>query len=166
MTHETNYFVYFYIDSKAVLLFKSGWWVNLIPLSHVVSLLCAPLSSASATKLEIRNLEEPTCWCEILDRVSLLLDAARSCWHCLIVILPRIWTKSHHQRCTKNCLIYWLVAKCLGLMGWSNSEFAFCSYSITCTSCVFIWLVYTRGAAGTLLGFEVFGCFRCKISSI
>jgi hypothetical protein len=25
VTHETNYFVYFYIDSKAVLLFKSGW---------------------------------------------------------------------------------------------------------------------------------------------
>ncbi|CAO2203084.1 unnamed protein product [Urochloa humidicola] len=24
VTHETNYFVYFYIDSKAVLLFKSG----------------------------------------------------------------------------------------------------------------------------------------------
>lgn len=25
VTHETNHFVYFYLDQKAVLLFKSGW---------------------------------------------------------------------------------------------------------------------------------------------
>lgn len=25
VTHETNHFVYFYLESKAVLLFKSGW---------------------------------------------------------------------------------------------------------------------------------------------
>lgn len=32
VTHETNHFIYFYLDQKAVLLFKSGWlmmWKNL-----------------------------------------------------------------------------------------------------------------------------------------
>lgn len=28
VTHETNHFVYFYLDQKAVLLFKSGWWTH------------------------------------------------------------------------------------------------------------------------------------------
>lgn len=27
VTHETNHFIYFYLDTKAVLLFKSGWAV-------------------------------------------------------------------------------------------------------------------------------------------
>lgn len=59
VTHETNYFVYFYIDSKAVLLFKSGWLAQPMQstLHAYIALMYAPVySESSAAMLEAGNL--------------------------------------------------------------------------------------------------------------
>jgi hypothetical protein len=78
VTHETNYFVYFYIDSKAVLLFKSGWLVQ--PSGHLrmstseCNLLCPHFEVVCGQSLEAGSL-----WASMLMYQRLTISIFQQC---------------------------------------------------------------------------------------
>ena len=112
VTHETNYFVYFYIDSKAVLLFKSGWLAQLLwsPLHACILLLfCMSPFSLSRLQPKLEAGEAIILWaCMLMYQRQIFPPYSSS------VRSDRICFASDISRCCEDvvllqydCLKYW-----------------------------------------------------------